>query len=207
MSNALLGRLCIVFGQPDSHDPAAYLAEVAKMIAKYPPNILEKAGDLILRTHRGKGFPKPNDIVTACEDSLPDPANVIERVRRAEFEAACFVCAMEHNAKTGKREPIGFAFSQRFRSHPWVEQSEREGWANELRGHLRQVVKGCVLAEKPYGDINELMPDKSWVEAARTQAKRYAEAKAWRDKVTTEHGSVEAFLLKFKPKSMFEGRR
>jgi hypothetical protein len=68
MSNPLLARLAVVYGQPDSPNPAAYLAEVAKMLAKYGEADLDTAGDTILRTHRGRTFPTPSEIVTACEE-------------------------------------------------------------------------------------------------------------------------------------------
>lgn len=69
MSNRLLTRLAIVYGKPDSPDPALYLAEVAKMLGKYSDTDLETAGDTILRTHRGRLFPSPSEIVTACEEA------------------------------------------------------------------------------------------------------------------------------------------
>jgi hypothetical protein len=181
MSNPLLTRLGIVYGQPDSGDPVSYLAEIAKMLVKYPPHVLERAGDLIIRTHRGRSFPKPSEIVTACEDCIPETTTDTEIVRDAEWKAACFVCKTEHNPKTGRQEPIGFEFSMRFRGHPWVEQAEREGWAKELRSHLRWIVKRRILEGKPYSKIEDLMPDRKWVEAARAQAERYAKAKEWRD--------------------------
>jgi hypothetical protein len=71
MSNALLARLCIVYGQPDSHDPTAYLAEVAKMLARYTAADLQRAGDHIIRTHKFRSFPTPAQIVVACEDARP----------------------------------------------------------------------------------------------------------------------------------------
>lgn len=99
----------------------------------------------------------------------------------AEWKAANFVCASARNPKTGKYEPIGFEFAIRFRGHPWVEASEREGWAKELRSHLRHTVKRRILEGKPYDVIEDLMPDKAWIEAARKQAERYAAAAAYRD--------------------------
>ena len=68
MSNPLLSRLATVYGQPDSHDPAAYLAELAKMLVKYSPAELEAAGDLVLRTHRSRAYPTPAVVATACEE-------------------------------------------------------------------------------------------------------------------------------------------
>lgn len=67
MSNPLLDRLLVVFGPPQSDDPAAYLAEVQKLIKAYSSAELDKAADLLLRSH--KWFPKPADIVVACADA------------------------------------------------------------------------------------------------------------------------------------------
>jgi len=37
--------------------------------------------------------------------------------------------------------------------------------------------------------------------------RRWAEAEAWQKKVCDEHGSVDNYLKKFKPKNMFDGRK
>jgi hypothetical protein len=37
--------------------------------------------------------------------------------------------------------------------------------------------------------------------------RRWAEAEAWQKKVCDEHGSIDNYLKKFKPKNMFEGRK
>lgn len=75
MTNHLLQRLAVVYGQPDSPDPQAYLAEVAKLMSKYHNSTLDAAADLILKTHRGYRWPTPAQCVTACEDVLADQAN------------------------------------------------------------------------------------------------------------------------------------
>lgn len=67
MSNPLLDRLVVVFGPPQSDDPAAYLKEVQKLIAKYSPPELDKAADLLMRS--SKWFPKPSEIAVACADA------------------------------------------------------------------------------------------------------------------------------------------
>lgn len=84
MNNPLLGRLAIVYGPPDSHDPAAYLAEVAKMLVKYSTEQLEAAGDLILKTHRTRTYPTPAFIVTACEDAAYQQAPKLARAETFE---------------------------------------------------------------------------------------------------------------------------
>jgi len=74
MTNHLLQRLAVVYGQPDSPDPKAYLAEVAKLMSKYRDSTLDAAADLILKTHRGYRWPTPAQCVTACEDVLAEEA-------------------------------------------------------------------------------------------------------------------------------------
>jgi len=69
MSNRLLARLCVVYGQPDSPDPVAYLNEISNLIGRYSDTELEKAGDAILRNHRGRSFPTPSEIAAACADA------------------------------------------------------------------------------------------------------------------------------------------
>lgn len=111
-------------------------------------------------------------------------------VALAEWKASCFVCASARNPKTGKFEPIGFEFSNRFRGHPWVEASIREGWDKELRSHLRFTVKRRILEGKPFEMIEALMPNKEWADAARKQAKRFALAKEDRDKQSPPAGAA-----------------
>lgn len=68
MKNRLLARLCVLFGQPDSVDPAAYLMEIANQIDRFSEADLEKAGDRIIANHRGRTFPTPGEIISACID-------------------------------------------------------------------------------------------------------------------------------------------
>lgn len=70
MSNTLLDRLMVIFGAPESDDPRLYLDEVGKLLAKYTPEVLDRAADILIRTHKRNSFPKPSDIVTVCEDVL-----------------------------------------------------------------------------------------------------------------------------------------
>lgn len=69
MSNRLLTRLCVVYGQPDSPDPVAYLKEIGNLISGYSVAEMETAGDSILRNHRGRSFPTPSEIAMACADA------------------------------------------------------------------------------------------------------------------------------------------
>lgn len=69
MKNSLLERLAIIYGPPESPDPQAYMAEVAALIDGYSEQVLKAAGDAIIREYRGRGFPRPAEIVTACREA------------------------------------------------------------------------------------------------------------------------------------------
>jgi len=72
MSNVLLTRLSVVFGRPDSDDPAAYIEELARLIRGYTTQEQDKAADFLIRNHvptNRKPWPAPNEIVTACSDA------------------------------------------------------------------------------------------------------------------------------------------
>ena len=116
--------------------------------------------------------------------------------------------------KEGKTIPASGEWSDRFWNHPWARQSTAEGWARDLRAHVIQRVKRLhmqrdagnrrpvvslrtVLDAVP--SIEELMPDKDWIEARRKDAAREAEAKRWRDHVVEQHGTLEAYLQRNKP--------
>lgn len=69
MTNKLVSRMCIMFGAPETDDPQAWFVEMDRLLKGYREDILEKAGDLILRTNRTGRFPTVSMFVTACEDS------------------------------------------------------------------------------------------------------------------------------------------
>ena len=74
-SNIMLERLMIVYGDPDSHDPKAYMAEVARLMRKYSDDTLRAATDHLLATHRGRMWPTPAQCINACQDVLEQNAS------------------------------------------------------------------------------------------------------------------------------------
>lgn len=104
---------------------------------------------------------------------------VLEFRNYADYRARCFVNAMRRHGRTGKMEPVGWEFSERFLPHPWVRDSITEGWGKELRSHLILTVKGRIMRGQPYDNIDELMPPKEWVAYAKSQAERYRKAAEW----------------------------
>lgn len=125
-------------------------------------------------------------------------------IEKAEWKARCFVSPMRFVPALGRKEPLDFEWHQRFRGHPWVEQSITEDWQRELRTAVRWAIKQNILTGKPYDIIEDLMPPAKWVENTKFHAARYMRAAQWREKTIAEYGSVDNFLRGRKPgKSSF----
>lgn len=61
----LIERLVTVFGMPERPDPDAFLNEFAKALKGWPEQVLEKAGDRIIRS--STFWPKPSEVALECE--------------------------------------------------------------------------------------------------------------------------------------------
>lgn len=77
MANRLVTRMCLMYGPPETHDDRAWFAEMDRMVKSYSDKELDAAAELVLRTHRGRGFPTVAQMLTACEDAreqhIPKP--------------------------------------------------------------------------------------------------------------------------------------
>lgn len=73
MTNKLIARLAVMFGPADfSDDPRAFLSEIARLTKSYSEEVLDKAADLLIRSHRPtqlKPWPSPSEICVACADA------------------------------------------------------------------------------------------------------------------------------------------
>lgn len=67
MSN-LINRLLVVYGQPESTDPNAFLDEIENAVKRFDDHVQDRAADIILRTHKRAFFPSPAVIIQACEE-------------------------------------------------------------------------------------------------------------------------------------------
>lgn len=56
----LISRLLTIYGTPRTDDPAAFIAEYEKVLKPYGSDVLERAGDEIIRTI-GPFWPKPSE--------------------------------------------------------------------------------------------------------------------------------------------------
>lgn len=118
---------------------------------------------------------------------------VLEFRRLAEYRARCFVNPMRRHGTSGKMEPVGYEFADRFLPHPWVRSAISEGWGKELRSHLVLTVMKRILLGEAYGDIDSLMPPKQWVDYVRDQAAQYQRAAEWQ-KANLLGGDLSGFL-------------
>lgn len=121
MSNRLLARLCVVYGQPDSPDPVAYLTEIGKLLKGYTETEMEKAGDAVLRNHRGRAFPTPSEIAGACADA------------RAGSSRETVPAFKDHNW-TNER----IALADKLIKSPMGREAADEGWILSLHDFIRE---------------------------------------------------------------------
>lgn len=65
--NSFTKRLMVIFGEPDSIDPKAYLDEIDSLTSGFGADVLKEAGSDILSTHRYKTWPTPAQCIQACQ--------------------------------------------------------------------------------------------------------------------------------------------
>ena len=121
-----------------------------------------------------------------------------------DFAARAFVCGMrdaivrEGHRMQGKRILATGEWAPRFMGHPWVRQSEAEGWARELRMHCIREVRTRIAAGQAYQNLTDLMPDAATVKHWSDRAAAYSDGARWREFITEQFGSVDAYLGKGK---------
>lgn len=69
MGNKLIARLVLMYGSPEVDNPEAWVAEMDRLVKGYAEKELDKAADIVLRSHRGNRFPSVSEMLTACEDA------------------------------------------------------------------------------------------------------------------------------------------
>jgi len=128
VTNRMLARLGVIYGQPDSPDPVAYLEEMSRMLSRYSESVLDQAADLVLKTHRGRNWPTPAECIRACEDVLEtDRAKEARKAGTVENYPEWSVRAIER-ANTLIQSPLG-------------RQAAREGWISPLWDYCRHAGK------------------------------------------------------------------
>ena len=124
----MLARLGVIYGQPDSPDPVAYLEEMSRMLSRYSESVLDQAADLVLKTHRGRNWPTPAECIRACEDVLEtERAKEARKAGTVENYPEWSVTAIER--------------ANRLIQSPLGRQATREGWIIQLWDYCRHARK------------------------------------------------------------------
>lgn len=100
-----------------------------------------------------------------------------------DYRARCYVNGIVKD-KEGTNVPHSAHWHPRFQQHPWVQQSDDEGWARELRSVVIGNLKVMMLKAQDrfsYGAIRieDLMPDLKWVEHTRKEAASMQRGVEW----------------------------
>jgi hypothetical protein len=66
-SNPLVKRLAIVFGEPKTEDPAAFLGEYAHAFKGTPKDILDVAADVIIKQRKYRNWPTVAECLEAID--------------------------------------------------------------------------------------------------------------------------------------------
>jgi hypothetical protein len=62
----MIERLMLVFGEPETDNPVAYLKEVTNLLQSYGNDVQDEAATHVIKTHKGRQFPTPAQCVAAC---------------------------------------------------------------------------------------------------------------------------------------------
>jgi hypothetical protein len=93
-------------------------------------------------------------------------------VEYCDFRARCWVCGTTKD-RDGKITFRSATWHERHHHHPWVRESEIEGWGRELRS---VVIPNLT---RTFPDLESLMPDGEWVKHTKLAAARSNEAGEW----------------------------
>lgn len=84
----MIERLLILYGEPETDSPAAYLKEVKAAIEGYSAHIQDAACTLIRNTMKGRQFPTPAACRKACQDVCEERGQEAQRKPLPEINPA-----------------------------------------------------------------------------------------------------------------------
>jgi len=132
-----LSRLTVMFGTPKTDDVGAFLAEYARILAKYRPDVLEASIDRLLSHHRYRSFPTVAECVGAIEDTLS------ARQKKKPIRAAASMPRGWRDEDITKADSLCSGHMGR--------QADAEGWLGALHGFC------CKAGRLPMGiEIEDL---------------------------------------------------
>ena len=110
-------------------------------------------------------------------------------IASADFRARCWISGTTKD-KEGKITYRTGCWHERHHHHPWVRESEIEGWSKELRTAIVIPLKKLIFRQqyafKTFPALEDLMPGREWVEAHKRMAVIAAEAAEWQDENLTK---------------------
>ena len=59
---ALLNRLSVLYGSPETPDPRAFVREYETLLKKYSPQVIKAAGDYVRDHHTRRSWPTPGEV-------------------------------------------------------------------------------------------------------------------------------------------------
>lgn len=100
---------------------------------------------------------------------------------KCDWRARCWVCGTYRDKEGNITYQTGH-WSPRFHDHPWVRESEIEGWGRELRSVvIMALAKRMLIVQHGfrYPAIETLMPDGEWVKNTKRIAAANQAADHW----------------------------
>lgn len=150
MANRLVTRMCLMYGPPETHDDQAWFAEMDRLVKSYSDKELDAAAEMVLRTHRGRGFPTVSQMLTACEDArekhmpkpMPDPGyHEWSKARIAEADRL-ISCEM---GRAAAREGWVFALHSFCRENRRLPKTQGEiGHCKSVASRFDAAYRDCV---------------------------------------------------------------
>lgn len=72
MAKELLKRLTTMFGTPKTEDPGAFLSEYIRAMAPYGTDVLDLAGDRLLKSHKFRTWPSIAECIDAASKAAEE---------------------------------------------------------------------------------------------------------------------------------------
>lgn len=61
--------MCLMYGPPETEQPQEWFAEMDRLLKGYGDRELDKAADIVLRTHKGHRYPSVSEMLTAAAEA------------------------------------------------------------------------------------------------------------------------------------------
>lgn len=129
ITNPLIQRLAVLFSEPDSPDPAKFLAEYQRLVAPFPANVLQRAGDILVRGG-GRQWPTPKQLIDACVDA--SDAVSAAGARQAPKGLTPWELQAQQSVEWADRYMA---------INPLADQARREGWHRELKSYAKSYAR------------------------------------------------------------------